>query len=68
MHTYTICPKFLEFAQKNKKYINDVLMVFVPDNSKKIALDTDEKILEIYSGIISQDKDLSDWYKFPRSM
>ncbi|MBF4486690.1 hypothetical protein [Flavobacterium sp. CSZ] len=64
MSAYTICPKFIEFAKQNKKYINDVLMVFVPDNSKTICIDKEEDILKEYGQIIQSDKDLTDWYKF----
>lgn len=64
MSSYTICPKFIEFARQNKKYINDVLMVFVPDNSKTICIDNNELILKLYEPIIKSDKELTDWYKF----
>ncbi len=64
MPAYTICPKFIEFARQNKKYINDVLMVFVPDNSKTICIDQQELILKEYIEIIQSDKELTDWYKF----
>lgn len=64
MSAYTICPKFLEFAKHNKKYITDVLMVFVPDNSKTISIDSEEKMIEEYEKIIHSSKELTDWYKF----
>ena len=64
MSAYTICPKFIEFAKDNKRYINDILMVFVPDNSKTICIDNKEIILSEYDSIIRTDKDLTDWYKF----
>jgi hypothetical protein len=64
MPDYTICPKFIEYAGNNKKFINDVLMNFVPDNSKVICIDEDEKILSEYQKIIDKDKDLSDWLRF----
>ncbi|MDY0143490.1 MAG: hypothetical protein RBR97_16515 [Bacteroidales bacterium] len=64
MPAYTICPKFIEFAKGNKRYINDVLMVFVPENSKTICIDVDELILKEYNSIIKTDKELTDWYKF----
>lgn len=64
MSAYTICPKFIEFARQDKKYIKDVLMVFVPENSKTICIDTSDLILNEYNSIIQKDKDLTDWYKF----
>jgi hypothetical protein len=64
MSAYTICPKFIEFAKDNKRYINDVLMVFVPDNSKTICIDNNEMILKEFDSIIRTDKELIDWYKF----
>ena len=64
MPDYTICPKFIEYASANKKFINDVLMNFVPDNSKVICIDENEKILVKYHEIINNDKDLSDWFRF----
>lgn len=61
MFGYTICPRFIEFAGINKSYIFDVLMVFVPDNAKKICIDKDENILAQYSEIAKTNKELLDW-------
>lgn len=64
MAQYTICPQFIEFAGKNPKYIYDVLMVFVPDNSKVICIDEEEKLLKVYDHQIKNNKDLLDWFRF----
>lgn len=64
MPEYTVCPKLLEYSCINKKSILDLLFVFVPENSKKICIDNEEEIIEIYKEIIEKDKDLSDWFRF----
>jgi hypothetical protein len=64
MPAYTICPKFIEYAGQNIKYINDVLMVFVPENSNSICIDRNEIILNEYAVHIKNNKNLSDWYRF----
>lgn len=64
MSAYTICPKFIEFAGENLRYLTDVLMVFVPDNTKTICIDKDEFILNEYAQIIQNNKNLADWYRF----
>lgn len=64
MADYTICPKFIEYASKNKNVILDVLMVFIPDNSKRICIDQNENILAEYNKTIINDKDLLDWYRY----
>jgi len=64
MHEYTICPKLLEYSCENTSYINDVLFVFVPNNSKKICIDKDGELLKQYNKIIPKSKDLVDWYRF----
>ncbi|WP_343608715.1 hypothetical protein [Chryseobacterium oranimense] len=64
MPEYTICPKLIEYSGINKKSIVDLLFVFIPENSKKICVDNDETIIDIYKKIIEKDKDLSDWFRF----
>jgi len=64
MADYTICPKFIEHASTNKNLILDVLWVFIPDNSKRICVDTDENILSEYNKTVIKDKELLDWYRY----
>jgi hypothetical protein len=64
MADYTICPKFIEFSGSNKNYILDILMPFVSDNSNRLCVDSDEKILTEYNKSIKNNKDLLDWYGF----
>ncbi|WP_233900497.1 hypothetical protein [Tenacibaculum piscium] len=64
MADYTICPKFIEFSGSNKNYILDILMPFVSDNSNRLCVDSDEKILSEYNKSIKNNKDLLDWYGF----
>ncbi|SMP10197.1 hypothetical protein [Chryseobacterium profundimaris] len=64
MAEYTICPKLIEYSGINKKNIVDLLFAFIPENSKKICIDNDEKIIDVYKRIIEKDKDLSDWFRF----
>jgi hypothetical protein len=64
MPNYTITPDFLEYAKNNPFYIYDVLMVFVPDNSKKICIDLDEKLFKQYETIIKDSKDLTGWLSY----
>lgn len=64
MSDYTICPRVIELAGKNKSYLLDILMPFVPNNSNKICLDKKDILLEEYKRKINGNKDLSDWYKW----
>lgn len=64
MADYTICPKFIEQASISKNLIYDVLWVFLPDNSKRICVDTDEVILAEYNKTVINDKELLDWYRY----
>lgn len=62
MQEYTICPKVIEYSCINKKDMYDLLFAFIPDNSKKICIDNDEKIIDVYQEIIQKDRDLVTWF------
>ncbi|MGQ8337881.1 hypothetical protein ACUNWD_15130 [Sunxiuqinia sp. A32] len=64
MADYTICPKFIEQASINKNLLYDVLWVFLPNNSKRICVDTNEVIIDEYNKTVKNDKELLDWYRF----
>lgn len=64
MADYTICPKFIEQASIHENLIYDVLWVFLPDNSKRICVDTDEAILTEYNKTVINNKELLDWYRY----
>jgi hypothetical protein len=62
MQEYTICPNVVEYLSIHKKNLYDLLYVFVPANSKKICIDSDEKIINTYKKIIQKDRDLATWF------
>lgn len=64
MSSYTICPEVIKYSKIDRKYIFDILMVFIPNNSKKICIDSKNYLLEEYKKIIADDKDLADWLRF----
>lgn len=64
MPSYTICPKVIEYSKTHKDYLRDILMAFIPNNSKRICLDSNNLLLEEYKRIIVDDIDLRDWFRF----
>ncbi|SBV92860.1 hypothetical protein KL86DYS2_10439 [uncultured Dysgonomonas sp.] len=64
MPSFTVCPKVIEYSKLHKNYLRDILMAFIPDNSKKICLDSNNLLLEEYKKIIVNDRDLWDWLRF----
>ena len=64
MADYTICPKFIEQASIHKNLLFDVLWVFIPENSKRICVDTNEAIFAEYNKTVKNDKELLDWYRY----
>ena len=61
MPSYTICPEMVEFAGGNLGYFYDVLLPFLPDNSRKICFDNKGFLQEKYFQIAKTNKEILDW-------
>jgi hypothetical protein len=64
MSCYTIKTSVLEKSLE-KRYVANILYVFVQDNSYKIAVDSKGKVLDLYRKLIEDGSYIvSDWIKY----